>query len=83
MLLPMTLPTAMSPLPSRDAWMLTAVSARAGTEGDDGQADDEWRYPESGCKVRRAAHQGFGSCHQQYQAGNQVGERQQGHRGSL
>jgi hypothetical protein len=79
MLLPTTLPSAMSVLPPRRLHR-HGQFRRAGAEGDDGEADHQRRDAEGQRQFRGAAHEKLRAADQRDQAENEHGD---GHRCTL
>ena len=78
MLLPITLPTAMSAFCARVACRLTAICGCAAAEGDDGQADDQRAHMQPRGQAYGGAHHQFGAGDQQEQPAEQFDHADQG-----
>ena len=82
MLLPTTLPNAMSTWPDQALWTETAISGRAGAEGHDGEPDHQGRDAEAERQLAGAAHEQLGSADQGSEAAGQHQEDFHGLSGS-
>nr|BFE91453.1 hypothetical protein GCM10020185_19890 [Pseudomonas brassicacearum subsp. brassicacearum] len=77
MLLPITLPTAMSAFLRQGCLQADGHLWGAAAERDDAQADDQWSYLQACRQAHGGAHQQFGAADQQQQGAEQFDQAEQ------